>query len=83
MEVLGTTTVYIQDKENATQEFNCSDGSTGVLKVEDLTTTPTYYFKFYAHSHPSFRLTDNDFHDGKKVVIRDIMAKDQIALKFT
>ena len=29
------TTVYIQDKENATQEFNCSDGSTGVLKVED------------------------------------------------
>lgn len=35
------------------------------------------------HSHPSFRLTDNDFHDGKKVVIRDIMAKDQIALKFT
>lgn len=77
------TTVYIQGKKNATQEFNCSDGSTGVLKVEDLTTTPTYCFKFYAHSHPSFRLTDSDFHDGKEVVIRDIMAKEQIALKFT
>ncbi|WCT60648.1 hypothetical protein [Limosilactobacillus portuensis] len=51
--------------------------------MEDLTTTPTYYFKFYAHSHPSFRLTDSDFHDGKEVVIRDIMTKEQIALKFT
>ena len=76
------TTVYVQNSK-ATQEFNCSDGSTGVMEVEDTQTTPTYYFRFYAHSHPSFRLTDNDFHDGKKVVIRDIMAKDQIALKFT
>lgn len=76
------TTVYVQDEDNATQEFNCSDGSTGVLKVEDLTTTPTYYFKFYAHSHPSFRLSDNEFHDGEEVVICDILVKERMNLKF-
>ncbi|WP_251573754.1 hypothetical protein [Limosilactobacillus agrestimuris] len=76
------TTVYVRDKDKATQEFNCSDGSTGVLKVEDMKTAPTYYFKFYAHSHPSFRLADNEFHDGEELTIRDILDNEQVALKF-
>lgn len=76
------TTVYIHDQDKQTQEFNCSDGSTGVLKVDDVTTTPTYYFRFYAHSHPSFRLAAKEFHNGKKVTIKDILSNEQIALHF-
>ncbi|MBU3829918.1 MAG: hypothetical protein H9843_03365 [Candidatus Limosilactobacillus merdavium] len=79
--MLEVTTVYVQNSK-ATQEFNCSDGSTGVMEVEDTQTTPTYYFRFYAHSHPSFRLADNEFHDGEEITIMDILDNEDVALKF-
>ena len=52
------------------------------MEVEDTQTTPTYYFRFYAHSHPSFRLADNEFHDGEEITIMDILDNEDVALKF-
>lgn len=75
------TTVYVQNGKK-TQEFNCSDGSTGVVMEEDMTTSPTYYFRFYAHTHPSFRLADDEFHDGEQINVKDILDDDQVNLKF-
>lgn len=75
------TTVFV-DQKKQTQTIHCSDGASGVMVVEDSEQTPTYDFKFYAHTHPSFRLDENEFHDGETLTLEDIMSKDQVALKF-
>ena len=50
--------------------------------VKNSSETPTYEFKFYAHTHPGFYLGADEFHDGEELTLDDIMSQDQIALKF-
>ena len=81
MEVLKVTTVFVSDKQED-QIIHCSDGTSGAMMVKDSSETPTYEFKFYAHTHPAFSLSADEFHDGEELTLDDIMSKDQITLKF-
>lgn len=75
------TTIYVHDSEQ-TQAVRCSDGSQGVMQVNQKDSAPYYGFRFYSHEHPSFWVNRNQFHDGEGIVVKDIQSEDDFRLKF-
>lgn len=75
------TTVYVHNN-NQSQAITCSDGSQGVMRVNDVDAAPRYDFKFYGHSHLGFWLNQAQFHDGQSLVVKGILDKDKFKIQF-
>lgn len=77
--MLKVTIVYVHNNSQS-QTITCSDGSQGVMRVAD--DVPRYDFKFYNHAHLGFWLTQDQFHDGKSLIVKGILEKDKFKLQF-
>ena len=75
------TTVYIKpDQKDET--ISCSDGSHGAMVVAPQAQGEHYEFTFYGHAHPTFWLTQSQFHDGEQLRVRDMVHDETFKIHF-
>lgn len=71
--------LYVHGFSN--QDFNCSDHSRGVAKIQKLGDQEVLDFNFYAHAHPGFWVTKDQLVSGKKVHVDMIGRQQQFELQ--
>ena len=79
--MLKVTIIYVHNN-NRSQTVTCSDGTHGVMRVNNADEAPRYDFNFYGHSHLGFWLTLDQFHDDEEINVKGVLDHDQFQIKF-